>query len=440
MGGIGERLRLARAGIVAQVKRTTAGKEDPLPGDAVKDVEPGLTLATSGKQYHAAFFLDEYPKDRDAHRMYDMQKLMDYEYLMLWDRTLFTGPQWALMASVTGLTLLSMTICPAPILDLGFCVGLNPNSDWFTFSTLTSFLLGLFANNMFSRWWTVRDKLQSLNTSIITAALVAAAADRLQGGVPAIRTILRYLNLMHALALKRFRKEDVDDKLLAARMPDGQLLITLEELDQLKKCSWGESYEMVAGWIYQTTAADMPLKGGGNTKYIRGMESETKDINGQIQNIVMFLEEQLPRQYVHLLCFMTRVHITFVHLYCAGLLGSACQRGITISWELILQAYAIMIVNYLLYHGILLLAEMLSNPFGNDAVDIGVHDLWEKTCSTSYALMKNTPDFLPICPEKFGKPKEKDDAEAKFQAAELKHEQEEAEEKEAGDGEPDQPI
>lgn len=377
----------------APVRHRITNVAERLSGPAVgKSVKP---------KYRAEVFFNNYPDDRDAKREYDMGRLISYEWLTVWDSPQLKRSLWLLALSVVGLTTLSLTLCPNPVIEFGVCVTMSAGDLWFTFATLTAFMLSLFAANMFGRWWAVRDRLQTVQAAVMNAMYFLAGVNRLRGGVTASFRIARYFNLMNALAMKKFRGENLDEQLLKVTMPDGQALMYSDELDYLKTVT--EPYKVVGTWIVQMCAPGVLLaESPGQGKYYMFMECSVRYLSEVIETVAVYIDEQLPRQYVQLLVLMTRVHITFVHLYSAALLGSGLQREdgvIAVNWQSLVQGYAIMIINFILYHGILQLTAMLSDPFGDDAVDMPIQYMWQRTCASSYdALNFNLSHFLPINP------------------------------------------
>jgi hypothetical protein len=124
--------------------------------------------------------------------------------------------------------------------DLRFdyhCVPLPDNTTGLTLLTITSFLVGIFSNNVLQRWWSIRaslgyviNKSKSLAVSISSVVAFAtreSSPEIREEALQLICKIHRYLNLAHALIYKHADgDEDMTD--LIARG-----IITREEADML---------------------------------------------------------------------------------------------------------------------------------------------------------------------------------------------------------------
>lgn len=118
-----------------------------------------------------------------------------------------------------------------------YCVPLPDNTTGLTLLTITSFLVGIFSNNVLQRWWSIRvalgyviNKSKSLAvaiSSVVAYATLTSSPVIKEEALLLICKIYRYLNLAHALIYKNAEgNEDLSD-LLARR------LITHEESEIL---------------------------------------------------------------------------------------------------------------------------------------------------------------------------------------------------------------
>lgn len=132
-----------------------------------------------------------------------------------------------LLVEVIVSTVLAMLKCERG--EVGFCLPLPDNTTGLTLLTITSFLVGLFSNNVLQRWWSIRVALGVvINKSMSLAAAVASvmahntrysSTQIKQETLELMLKIRRYLNLAHALIYKNADGIDdvsdlIDDKLL----------------------------------------------------------------------------------------------------------------------------------------------------------------------------------------------------------------------------------
>lgn len=126
------------------------------------------------------------------------------------------------------------------------CIPLPDNTTGLTLLTITSFLVGMFSNNVLQRWWSIRVSLgfviNKSKTLAVSASSVVAFATH--SSSPEIKEeafqfickVHRYLNLAHALIYKNADGDDNLSDLLE------RCLITPEEAVILQQASGNSSH------------------------------------------------------------------------------------------------------------------------------------------------------------------------------------------------------
>lgn len=116
----------------------------------------------------------------------------------------------------------------------GYCIPLPDSMTALTLLTVTSFLVGLFTNNLMQRWWQIRTALnnvKSKSTNLINS-FTASVVINVHNSQPHIRaqtimisqTVKRYLQLAHALMYLRsnpkeeFGSQDIQQSLLDRKL------------------------------------------------------------------------------------------------------------------------------------------------------------------------------------------------------------------------------
>jgi len=238
-----------------------------------------------------------------------------------------------------------------------FCFPVVSSTNGLIFASLVSFLLGLFVSLTFSRWWSIREKLSCLMSSIKYCSMCISAYVAGDEHVLAFRDkMIRWLNLIHALVYK-YHNRDLN-------LADLGELITKEEAEALASSpnmpgtvvSW-----LIIGW------KELALKKALTPESAYGqLTSSFSTLLSLLQDISAFLETQIPYSYMHLLTLTTKIHLVFVVFYGASLISD----GITsYSWPGIIFGYAVISTNSIIYEGLLAIHEVLVNPFGKDLGD-----------------------------------------------------------------------
>mmetsp|Transcript_23814 Transcript_23814/g.39172 ORF Transcript_23814/g.39172 Transcript_23814/m.39172 type:complete len:447 (+) Transcript_23814:211-1551(+) len=235
------------------------------------------------------------------------------------------------------------------------------NSEALLLSSLVAFLLGMFTQITFQRWWETRKLLQVVmarasNFAVMTGTYVLGGDDATDR---ARKTIIRYLNLAHASVYKQATgDEDMSDLI-------NRDVLTMEEWEKLKPL--GGRFNVIYMWISEIVR---DVARSGHLLYadtmLPNMQVEIGVMRGAVADIFMHLTCQIPYSYVHLLTLITKLHLLFVVLYSSTLIAVGFSKK---SIERILMGYLINCANQIIYEGILIIHTELLNPFGTDAQD-----------------------------------------------------------------------
>jgi len=242
-----------------------------------------------------------------------------------------------------------------------FCLPSMDTPNGFIWASLVNFLLALFNSLTFSRWWDMRSKVGVVmgRSNDIAVQIAAYCRGEAEGAASARKTLLRYVNLAHALLYKQANKdEDMSDLL------DSGLMTELE-WDVLRPLV--SRYMMVYFWLsdlIHQCAENGVFMYPGTT--IRFLQENVTAMRGAAADVFMYLNTQIPYIYVHLITVITKIHLILISMNSAAWVGQGFQEaphGAGLSG--IFWGYARLFVSVVAYEGLLQIHAVLAKPFGS---------------------------------------------------------------------------
>lgn len=285
---------------------------------------------------------------------------------------------------------------------------LKPLEDLTTYlNRLVPFLLGLFISLVMRRWWSLRSShLQRIYSS--GAQLSFWLRMCLPSSAQWIRRRIEQYFLLGEKLVYLCAKQ-MDDKSMLQQVKEGGVLedVEYEQLAQhLEKVPPGMR---LRGGTYDFDLAALPFNWAAHLIYRMYLfDSRTKgkyglsmpppvlvkmlsycmDARNGVEDIEMTLSNPLPFPYVHLVCMLVHLSVLFQCL----------KSGFSLGIEVVLTpqriAYELIFIVAMntLYCGLLCLAAVMWNPFGDDATDFpaaALHKRLRKAQHFSTALLVN---------------------------------------------------
>lgn len=233
------------------------------------------------------------------------------------------------------------------------------------FSTLIGLLLSFFTALNLNRWWQMRMGIHDIQTG--TTRLIILISNGVTGDKEVLSAIDRYArtSLYFIFAgcqhIKRPRKEAIERGLL-----------TEDEADQLRKLNPNQMFvqaQTLWVWIANLlTRMHRQARTKGPPHYCMLLKAVELGRAG-FDHIFTHLETQIPMGYVHLLCWMVKLHNLI--LVCLMALVSVKHTGGKDGWNevaLFRVSFRAFFMPFL-YNAILVLNTQITEPFGTDALD-----------------------------------------------------------------------
>eukprot|EP00741_Cyanophora_paradoxa_P011724 tig00020563_g11328.t1 len=256
----------------------------------------------------------------------DFGKLQSYAYLWFLRGTAIKARAllWTLFFCALA-SLLGYARCPedsedAPDWRRSLCFPIIDSSrdEILIFASLAAFLLSLFAGQTFSRWWKTRELVGIVIARAASfATMVMAYVKGSDPATVAVReTLVRYSNLAHALVYKQASMDDDLTELVQRG------LLTEREMAALKPLP--SRYAMVYAWLLQLVTQ---VFDAGRCPYgiLHLFHGEIVQMRTAASDIFMFLNCQIPYAYVHMVILICKLHLSFVFVYSANLIGIAAR-------------------------------------------------------------------------------------------------------------------
>jgi len=248
--------------------------------------------------------------------------------------------------------------CGTPPQNFSFCFPVLSISEGLLFAGLVAFLLGVSNSITFSRWWSMRERLGVImNNTAYETMLLSNFVVHEEAAQTSAKTIIRWLNLAHCLVYKQATKSDDFSDLLDTKLATPDEIEKLQTYSNLPVMVYGWCMQAIKDLISQNKVA--PTVASSTISCIASCFTAT-------QELLAFIETQLPYAYLHMLAVITKIHLTFVVFYGGGMISDGIFNGL---WTRILLGYVTIIANNVIYEGLLHIHSTLSNPLENASND-----------------------------------------------------------------------
>jgi predicted membrane chloride channel (bestrophin family) len=274
------------------------------------------------------------------------------------------------------------------------------------FNMFLPFLFGIYLNNIFNRWWTMRaDGVGGMNQALNSLSVIMGSQLQEARDEETKHLFLRYSLLSHELVYRAARKTDAD---LSDLVESGALKV--EENEILQDLS-GASSKAQAIWVWIQVLWDKQLQKKRIPSHVHwNALNRISDGRTALKRIFTILSTQLPFAYVHLMAVL--VHLNLVILafqagtslaYAVGLLSSAYSTPLTHRAEaseaatIILTQLVYLTVVPMVYLGFLELTQEIADPFGMDANDFPrahIHNTMQDENESFFSLAGKVPNAL----------------------------------------------
>ena len=224
--------------------------------------------------------------------------------------------------------------------------------------------MGIFMQQTLARWWSTREKVQVVigqgnNMAVLISTYIAGDDDEAK----LLRSdLVRYINLAHALLYLQAGSEENYDYFTERG------LITAEEKEILQSTTFAQKFLLVYHW-----AAQLLIRAGATGRVtfpcnmLPTLQLGLSTLRGNAADVFMFLNTQIPYSYTHILAIIIKFHLFMVIIVAGSTMGQGIISG---SNSLVCWGYALMVVNTVVFEGLLTMHSKLYNPFGDDPDDV----------------------------------------------------------------------
>jgi hypothetical protein len=230
------------------------------------------------------------------------------------------------------------------------------------FLGLAAFLLGIFAQMLFDRWWQTRLLIEKLfaeirDTCVITVSIITGKDNHSRN---VRHDLVRWAILGAYLVEKEIDGKDnfreaVQMKYLKER-----------EWDEIEKCENKNTYHLPYQWGFDTVLRlnESPLC--TNKSLVHDLALSFNQQRKMCTDILMYLNTPMPYIYIHLMTLICKVDLLFTSIACGTLVGQAIHNKQPLTVAI---SYLIVLLANMLIEGLLRLHVVLSDPFGDDNCD-----------------------------------------------------------------------
>jgi len=235
------------------------------------------------------------------------------------------------------------------------------------FSTLIGLLLSFYTALNLGRWWQMRMLLQDVQEGC--KSLCLQLAHGVTSDAEVLGSVRRYCRA--SLFLVFAYNHDRDDTPLDAAVRENFLEPDeAEALRQINPTSTFAQAEVLWSWLANivTRLHLMQMTKGKDPQYCALLKAVDKGRSG-VAGIQTFLETPIPMGYIHLLCWMVKLHNIILTLLMA--LSSVKHAGGREGFDevsVFRTAFRAFFMPFL-YNAILILNAEVTDPFGNDVQD-----------------------------------------------------------------------
>jgi hypothetical protein len=201
-----------------------------------------------------------------------------------------------------------------------YCAPLPDNMTALTLITVTSFLVGLFTNNLMQRWWQIRTALnnvKSKSTNLVNAFSASVAVNTQHCPMPIrvqaicfTQTLKRYLQLAHALVYIRGSPyQAFASKHIQECLQDRNLLTTHEAALLTPQPNTTFNHRLstqVYAWVLlclekaSTSGVLGPVPGAGPAQHVVTLFNELSLIQSAAADVDMYITTQLPYPFIQM--------------------------------------------------------------------------------------------------------------------------------------------
>ena len=267
-------------------------------------------------------------------------------------------------------TLLAYFICPEPNSPIkrspaGTVICLPLPSSWssLTLTTMTSFMMALFTNNLLNRWWATRKHVSSTGGRCKNIAMLLTAwTARSQGPVAdQRRRAVRFLNLAHALLFNTAEKKT---SLEGIQPLVDKGLCDPEEAALLAGAP--EPYVTVVGWVAAILDDLCSHYRALTPTQSQNLVDLLVDMRNNAGDALLFVGTQLPYAIVQTVAVIVYCFLAQMIAVCSGVVGKGLLDGDASQVSI---GYITVVLCSFIFTSLLSLYATLSNPFGDDACD-----------------------------------------------------------------------
>lgn len=337
-------------------------------------------------------FINVHEHVSEASRKWRSHRLSTLQVFTYTTGTVFTHPVLWVEQFVTTFIFFTVTCCIVYYPPANYDNWVNTtegNIQSFTtlLSALAGFLLSFYVTLCINRWWDLRingvGKIWDA-TSELNLFISRCATDEEDELLLAIRRYARASLLL--ICIQHKDKELIFKELEQTGLLHRDELEKLTQMTNVAECIWTWITEIVTMLHKEGKIKEAPLY-----TFLLG---KCNDGRSAAARIAGFLSTHIPLIYVHLLCYMVKLHNLLLALLLAMLGSSHFMQG---RWFLFVQVVGRIFLMPLVYNSILLICELLQDPFEGDLGDFPLGEYLDEVDSKAagYVLAgKLLPDLL----------------------------------------------
>lgn len=252
--------------------------------------------------------------------------------------------------------------------------------------TLMAFLLSFYAALSLGRWWAIRGGMSAVGTAAREIALLLTTFATRDSSV--ISAIDRYAST--SLMLIFLDHADIPDKWSSLKsfceLTDEEVQLVQEMAELKTDPSFG-----CWGWITEIVSQLYHKKVIRNEFHCESLMTRCSNGAKGIQTIKTTLAQQIPLNYVHLLCCLVKTHNLFMAMFMSFIIAHEYNVG---EYTLCTMAFLRAFITTFFYNSILAIGAQLADPFSGDPCDFDVPKFAHGIPKTSQTINKAW-DLLP---------------------------------------------
>jgi len=249
------------------------------------------------------------------------------------------------------------------------------------------FILGLYVTLSVERWWALRT--EGIGKVLDAAQNIAFSTATLLPGpdfAPYEDQLLKYALSSVSLIVNMCRGGASIDVL----GPKRDNLLTAEEVEILSTIPYRAQATVMWTWILLVATKVMEEHAIPPSKQ-RDINAEVIKARDGIEKIMTYMQSQLPFAYVHLVTLLVNLNNIIMALKCGVVAAGQAQEG---NYLYAGSQLIFLVVVPLLYQGLLTVAFIIADPFGEDLLDFPIMAYQEYANEASVAITH----FTHQCP------------------------------------------